>query len=1466
MPTASISAGTGNSAAFLTGTGILGTSNKQSLTLGTTATGNIVLANNTILNNNFTQTGANNFTTGTGLTTVGGNLTIGGSTLTFNNPTSVTLANNTSALNFATGLLNLDTTNGGKVGIGTTTPTAKLDVAGTASISGELALYGTTPQLQSTANQTLTIGGNTTGQVVLSGLGGTTGNGVTLAGYGIGLIHSDTNGVLTSSALNLAGGPNEVTGILPVINGGSPFEETNDAITERITTEDLLLGGTSTGSAKFAFTNVAGGTPTASISGANNNALSLSATGTLATTNGQTLQLGNASTGNINFFSGANNLTSAGNLTLANNLSIGGIIAANTSHTINGLSINAATQTLSANNFSDSGPLTIATGANGNLTLTPNGSGNTVLTSTYQSGVLIGSSSNTLAPLSISGGIGGNAAAIINQTNSGDLLTASASGITKFTVSNSGAVTTGIWNATAIATQYGGTGQNWSGVPTGSLPYFSGAGVMSTLPIGTDAQLLTVTGGLPAWVSTSSINFWQRNNGALAQLNTGDDLLLGSTATNSAKFAFTNVAGGTPTASLAGTAGATSLTANGILATTNNQTLQLGNNTTGNINFFSSSNSLTSAGNLSITGIIAANTTHTINGLSINGATQTLSANNFSDSGALTIATGANGNLTLTPNGSGYTLLSTDADSGVFIGSANTTSAPLSVSGGIGGNAAAIINQTNSGDIFTASASGNTAFTIANNGNIAATGTITGLQGITSAGTIQFTNLNTPGVVHTDGTGTLFTSAINLASGSAEVTGILPVANGGSPFDEGNGSIFERNTTEDLLLGSNATTSAAFAFTNVAAGTPTASISASTNGATYLSANGILATTNGQTLQLGDNNTGNINFFSPANSLTNSGNLSLAGNIAIGGTITANTTNTINGLSINAATQTLSAHQIADSGTLTITTGTNNDLTLTPGGSGNTILSSDFNTGVRIGSAGNTPAVLSISGGIGNNAAEIVNETNNGDIFTASASGATKFTIGNDGTLTTAKYLTNGGLLYTNGSGVVQQISSVGNSNQVLHGGTNPTFSAVNLTTDVSGILPISNGGSPFEQTANGGAITERITTQDLLLGSTATASAKFAFTNVAGGTPTASISASSGNNASFLTGAGVLGTTNKQTLQLGNASTGNINFFSNANVLDTAGNLSLAGNGTFAGTTGFTLTGANAGLTFSNNSTHIIQASAGTLQLNAFTLGGDITAATHNISNVGTLDFGTNNLSIVGTTIQTTAGNNPITITPNGSGNIVLTSTYQSGVNIGSNTSNAINTPTTTSPNSASVSPGSAASLPNKSPPQNLEPLTSRLQQILSAPNPSATSPTFPPPQIPPPLLPQPPNPARLDPRRHPTRRPPPRRRPPTPVPSSTSPSSTTAPPPSRPHRRPPGLLPRPRRQTPNPPRQAPPPNPTTPLLPINQTPWTPVVTSPGRPTPPHDSAHARRPLPKNFSQILTAPESLATRPASCL
>ena len=127
--------------------------------------------------------------------------------------------------------------------------------------------------------------------------------------------------------------------------------------------------------------------------------------------------------------------------------------------------------------------------------------------------------------------------------------------------------------------------------------------------------------------------------------------------------------------------------------------------------------------------------------------------------------------------------------------------------------------------------------------------------------------------------------------------------------------------------------------------------------------------------------------------LANDGDLTLSG----GDTITASTLSTITSastLGISATTLNLGGGSFS-----TISTVSDDNLTITPNGSGTLILTSDFNTAVLIGSSSNTTAPLSISGGIGSNAALIINQTNSGDIFTASASGTTRLTLGNAGAL-----------------------------------------------------------------------------------------------------------------------------------------------------------------------------------------------------------------------------------------------------------------------------------------------------------------------------------------------------------------------------------------------------------------------------------------------------------------------------------
>ncbi len=127
---------------------------------------------------------------------------------------------------------------------------------------------------------------------------------------------------------------------------------------------------------------------------------------------------------------------------------------------------------------------------------------------------------------------------------------------TVFNIDANGDITSGSWKGTAIGTQYGGTGQDWSAVAQGSVPYFSGTGSMATLAPGTAGYVLTTqgAGANPTWTEASGLgtNYWNLDFGVLYPKNSTVDLLIGGTATSSAKFAFLNVNSGTPTASVSG--------------------------------------------------------------------------------------------------------------------------------------------------------------------------------------------------------------------------------------------------------------------------------------------------------------------------------------------------------------------------------------------------------------------------------------------------------------------------------------------------------------------------------------------------------------------------------------------------------------------------------------------------------------------------------------------------------------------------------------------------------------------------------------------------------------------------------------------------------------------------------------------------------------------------------------------------
>lgn len=224
------------------------------------------------------------------------------------------------------------------------------------------------------------------------------------------------------------------------------------------------------------------------------------------------------------------------------------------------------------------------------------------------------------------------------------------------------------------------------------------------------------------------------------------------------------------------------------------------------------------------------------------------------------------------------------------------------------------------------------------------------------------------------------------------------------------------------------------------------------------------------------------------------------------------------------------------SGTLTfndstvLAIGTGNDLQMTHDGTNSTITSATGNltilnsntTGVTIAKLGTATSATSFQ--------------------IQDSSSTALFTVDGAGTLTISDFTTNGGLLYTNGSGVVAQ-TGAGTANTVLHGGTTPTYGAVDLAADVTGTLPVDNGGTGQTSYTNG----------QILIG------------NTTGNTLTKATITGTANQVVVTNGAGSITLSTPQDIATGSSPqfTG----------LTLTGNLSVQGNTTIGDASGDTLT-----------------------------------------------------------------------------------------------------------------------------------------------------------------------------------------------------------------------------------------------------------------------------------------------------
>jgi hypothetical protein len=191
-------------------------------------------------------------------------------------------------------------------------------------------------------------------------------------------------------------------------------------------------------------------------------------------------------------------------------------------------------------------------------------------------------------------------ALIVDQNGTGNILSASSSGINKFLINNSGMITTidGVAHTIDDVTGNLTLTSNSNTISLNDNVTFAGTTTLNgqtyTWPAsgGSNTYVLQTNGsGTLSWVAQTGggVSFWDQANGTLYPLNSTVDFLLGGQATTSAKFAVLNMNAGTPTATIAGTTSNAALffDGNGNLSTANRQSLVLGNsatyNSTGNI-------------------------------------------------------------------------------------------------------------------------------------------------------------------------------------------------------------------------------------------------------------------------------------------------------------------------------------------------------------------------------------------------------------------------------------------------------------------------------------------------------------------------------------------------------------------------------------------------------------------------------------------------------------------------------------------------------------------------------------------------------------------------------------------------------------------------------------------------------------------------------------------------------------------
>ncbi|KKT54493.1 MAG: hypothetical protein UW47_C0005G0041 [Candidatus Woesebacteria bacterium GW2011_GWA1_44_23] len=710
-----------------------------------------------------------------------------------------------------------------------------------------------------------------------------------------------------------------------------------------------------------------------------------------------------------------------------------------------------------------------------------------------------------------------------------------------------GTITSGTWNGTVISTTYGGTGQDWDSIAQGSLPYFSGTGTMSTLAPGTSGYVLMTQGASanPIWTPSSGVgtNYWQLTSNALSPVNSTYALNIGNTASTSAYF---HVPG------------------------TNNQNA-----------WFNLGTGYLGVGTTSPTAIldISGNTTTSLVKITQNhswsGTEYALTVSGYSNLGGFRInaADGANA-IYNTLNGT--------------LGFTNNQGYPITFSSWSGSTGTERMRiDTTSGNVGIGTTSPSQKLDVAGNVNISGYATASASLNVGSGnalagiGNISYSNALLPG-------GVAGTSGYVLTSSGGGVNTWTNPATVGTNYWQLNGLVLSpaNAVAYDLTIGGTATGSAFQVF--AATGNITTSGDLALNGGDITSTGDLTIDPAGGDVFL---NSDNLNLTASTNLIFGSTSLgeytsntdSGAYVVGVYDEFTYSTATNVQGVlkSFDTAIAGASLWQ-RTAGSLApanITDSLNLGNTATASAlvhlAGTTGENSWINTGsVGIGTT-NPTFKLHVIGTAGfSNTVTLT--TNNGFFFGTKTDGSTTHRLiglNNSNQLQIGENANGVPLIFKSGSSGQMLFDTSGNLGIGL---TNPSYKLdvtgdINLTgalrdngsAGTSGQVLSTTGtgvqwidaagvGTNYWSVLSNNTIYPTNTLQDLLLGSSATASAKFAFKGVGSGVPTASISGTTANVATFIDGNGNISTTNRNNLILGNSSTYN-----------STGNILLNPNGT---------------------------------------------------------------------------------------------------------------------------------------------------------------------------------------------------------------------------------------------------------------------------------------------------------------